>query len=87
MACAAPSFEAASSQICPASEQPADQDTLAPVALDDDSDDGVDPLLTPATVELSVLSYGECAALSCGAMVAQRALPSHALSLERPPRG
>ena len=87
VACASSLADAASSQVCPASEQPADRDSLAPIALDDDSDDGAEPVLAPAPLELSALTYGECASVSCGAIDAQRRLPSHAPSLERPPRG
>lgn len=74
-------------QICPPSEQPADEDLLAPVAINEDADDGADALLTPAAVDVRVLSSGEGGFVVSGAIAPQRALPSHAQSLERPPRG
>ena len=78
--------EAVSVELCPTSDVPASEDTLAPVALDDDSDDGADPLVTPALLHLVVLGHGEVSGTGRGILVAQRALPSHAPNLERPPR-
>ncbi len=79
------STQAPTSSACP--ESPAsDDDTLAPVALDDDSDDGADALLTPAPVEVKLQFGAVCSGLACSALAHQRALPSHAPSLERPPR-
>ena len=71
---------------CPAPDQPAEQDSLAPVALADDADDGAEPAVTPAPVEIRLLGYAGSAGIGCGTLVAQCALPSHAPNLERPPR-
>jgi len=73
-------------EFCPATDQPVSDDTLAPVPVDDDSDDSADALLAPVPVELRVLAYGADSGLDCGALAPQRALPSHAPSLDRPPR-
>lgn len=63
------------------------QDT--PADLDDDSDDGADPqpaLAATAPARLLTFTDTQGTGLECGALAAQRALPSHAASLERPPR-
>lgn len=72
-------------ELCPASDEPREQDTLAPVAMDD-SDDGCDALITPSTPRVRLLSYGEPSGAECGALASERALASHARGLERPPR-
>ena len=86
LACGSVLPESPAAEFCPATDQPVSDDTLAPVALDDDSDDGADALLAPAPLELSVLTYGIDAGIGRGALAPQRALPSHALGLDRPPR-
>ncbi len=86
MACVSASVDAAQSSLCPASEQPADDDTLAPVTAFDSEDDGAEPALTPQPVEVSLLTFAEPAAMASGVLADQRALPSHAPSLDRPPR-
>ncbi|MET0792579.1 MAG: hypothetical protein ABW061_13745 [Polyangiaceae bacterium] len=86
MACVSASTEGERIAVCPAPEQPADDDSLAPVAAFDNEDDGAEPALAPPPVELSVLTFAEPTGLGCGALAAQRALPSHAPSLDRPPR-
>ena len=78
------------SEVCPPSEPLPARDSLAPSAFDvdsdDDSDDGAEPALTQAPVDVRLLGYAEFVALGCGTLTAQRALPSHAPNLERPPR-
>jgi len=76
---------AGATEACPASDQPGEQDTLAPVALDD-LDDDVDPVVAPSPLRIRLLTEREPTGADCGALVAARALPSHAPSLERPPR-
>ena len=73
------------SELCPASDEPREEDTLAPVTMDD-SDDSVDALITPAPVRVRLLTYREPSAAECGVLAEERALPSHAPSLDRPPR-
>jgi len=73
------------SEVCPASDEPREQDTLAPVAMDD-SDDSSDAVIAPSPLHVRVLAYGEPPAKKCGVMAVERALASHAPSLERPPR-
>ena len=85
LTCSPVSVEA-DSQLCPAVPQPVEADSLSLAAVDDDSDDSADALLAPAALELNLLPCGVARGLGCGALVAQRALPSHAPSLERPPR-
>ncbi|MEI9940681.1 MAG: hypothetical protein WDO69_25995 [Pseudomonadota bacterium] len=77
--------EAGATEVCPASDQPREEDTLAPVAMDD-ADDGADALIAPTPPHIRLLAHGEASAADCGALAADRALPSHAPSLERPPR-
>jgi hypothetical protein len=74
------------SEARPSTDAPVDQDTSAVADLDDDADDGVDALIAPAPVRLVALADEAGAALGCSAWVEQRALPSHALTLDRPPR-
>ena len=84
VACAAlPDFGA--DQVCPPSDEPREEDTLAPVVMDD-SDDGVDAVLTPLTPRIRVLTHGKASGPDRGALAADRALSSHARGLERPPR-
>lgn len=84
VACAAlPGFGAA--QLCPLSDEPREEDTLAPVVMDD-SDDGADGVITPAQPRIRLLSYGGSSGAECGAWAADLALASHARDLERPPR-
>ena len=71
----------------PSSGNEGDQDSSAD--LEDDSDDSTDPLpALAARVPVRLLAFSDTkgTGLDCGALVAQRALPSHAASLERPPR-
>ncbi|MEI9954553.1 MAG: hypothetical protein WDO74_37695 [Pseudomonadota bacterium] len=77
--------EPGATEICPPSDQPHEQDTLAAVALDD-SDDDADPVVAPSAPRIRLLRDGALAATDCGALAAERALASHAPSLERPPR-
>jgi hypothetical protein len=89
MACApagAASSEQAPSALCPPSEQPESEDTLAPVDAADGEDEGAEAALTPASVELNVLFFAQPSDPRRGFVAAQRPLPSHAPSLERPPR-
>ena len=74
------------SEARPSTDAPVDPAASAVADLDDDSDDGVDALIPPATQRLVALADEAGAAVGCGAWVDQRALPSHALTLERPPR-
>ena len=74
------------SEACPPTDPLAAQDSLAPVAFDDNSDDGAEPALTPAPLEVRLLGHADSVGLGCGTLAAQRALPSHAPNLERPPR-
>ena len=71
--------------VCPADEAPPD-DTMAPVAAFDSEDDGAEPALAPPAVEISLLTFAEPVDAGAAAAAYQRALPSHAQSLERPPR-
>jgi hypothetical protein len=80
------SSEQAPSSVCPPSDQPASEDTLAPVDVADGEDDGAEALLTPSALELALPPFAEPSAAARGALAAQRPLPSHAPSLERPPR-
>jgi len=77
--------EFGASQFCPASEEPHEQDTLAAV-FSDDSDDGADALIAPTAPRIQLLTHGAATRGDRGALAAERALPSHAPSLERPPR-
>ena len=86
VACVSASVEVAESGVCPPSDHPADDDTLAPVPAFDSEDDGAEPALTPAPVEVSLLTFAEPSGEAGGVLAEQRALPSHAPSLERPPR-
>jgi hypothetical protein len=72
--------------VCPGSEEPASEDSLAPVAVDDDSDDDADPLLSARAVEVTLLTFAEPASKLRGTLASELALTSHARSLERPPR-
>lgn len=84
LACAAvPDFGA--DQLCLPSDEPREEDTLAPVAMDD-SDDGADALITPAEPRIRLLTHDKSAGADCGALAEERALSSHARGLERPPR-
>ena len=58
-----------------------------PVEVDDDQEQGSAPLMHLASVALKLPPDGESRGLLAGALVDQRALPSHAQSLDRPPRG
>ena len=84
VACAAlPDFGA--DQLCPLSDEPREEDILAPVVMDD-ADDGADALIAPPPPRIRVLKHGHAAGAERGALAADRALSSHARSLERPPR-
>lgn len=71
--------------IGPASDGPREEDSLAPVAIDD-SDDANDLVLAPSPLGVRLLTYAAPTAAECGALAAERALSSHAPNLERPPR-
>ena len=77
--------EVGGSELCPASDAPREQDTLAPVAVDD-ADDGADAAIAASGARIRLLTHDQASATDCGASAAERALPSHAPSLERPPR-
>jgi len=72
-------------EVCPADEPRDEDDTLAPVAMDD-ADDGSDAVIAPAEPRIRLLTHGRPSGDVCGALAAARALPSHAPSLDRPPR-
>ena len=81
------SSAASGTEARPSSGNEGDQDSSAD--LEDDSDDNADPLPALAArgaARLFVFTDTTGTGLECGALVAQRALPSHAASLERPPR-
>ena len=80
---ATPTAEA--TRVSPASDEPREPDALAAIDLDD-SDDDVDAVLAPSPVRIRLLTYGAALAGDSGALTAERALPSHAPSLDRPPR-
>jgi len=86
LACVDAVVQGDGTQARPASDQPAEQDSLAPVAFADDADDGAEPAVTPAAVNIRMFGEAESEGMACGTLVAQRALPSHAPNLERPPR-
>ncbi len=86
LSCVAASAEGQQATYCPAPDQPADDDTMAPVAAFDSEDDGAEPALAPSPVEVSLLTFAEPTGVRCGALADQGALPSHAPHLERPPR-
>jgi hypothetical protein len=84
VACAAlPDFGA--DQACPLSDEPREEDTLAPVVMDG-ADDGADALLSPSQPRIRLLTHHHASGAECGALAADRALSSHARGLERPPR-
>lgn len=87
VACVSASVEEQQVSACPAPDQPADDDTMAPVAAFDSEDDGAEPALAPPPVEVSLLTYAEPTGIGGVVMADQRALPSHAPSLDRPPQG
>ena len=72
-------------EACAPSEQPREQDSLAPIPVDD-SDDDSDPVIASSAPRIRLLSDGEPSGAECGSWAGERALPSHAPSLERPPR-
>ena len=72
-------------EACPPSEVPREDDSLAPVAIDD-SDDDADPVVAASPPRIRLLSHGDASGADRGALAAERALPSHAPSLDRPPR-
>lgn len=74
------------SEARPSTNAPVDQDTSAVADVDDDADDSADALIAPAPVRLVALVDEAGAALGGSAWVDQRALPSHALTFDRPPR-
>jgi hypothetical protein len=76
-----------SAEAHPCSDEPREQDALAPVAVDDSDDDAdPDPVVASTAPRIRLLSDGEPCAAECAAMEAEPSLPSHARSLERPPR-
>jgi hypothetical protein len=85
MACAAVP-DSGAEQLCPPpSDEPREEDTLAPIVTDD-ADDGADALITPPQPRIRVLTHGRTSGADRGALAADRALSSHARGLERPPR-
>ena len=75
-----------STQACPPSDnEPREEDSLAPVAVED-LDDDADPVVAPLAPRIRLLGDGQAPVAECGALAAERALPSHAPSLDRPPR-
>ncbi|HKO52399.1 MAG TPA: hypothetical protein VJV79_32050 [Polyangiaceae bacterium] len=77
--------ELGTSGVCPASEAPRENDTLAPVAVGD-WDDGADAVIAPSPLRVRLSTSRDASRNGRGALAAERALPSHAPSLERPPR-
>ncbi|HET7540286.1 MAG TPA: hypothetical protein VFK05_10465 [Polyangiaceae bacterium] len=73
-------------QVCLLADDPREEDTLAPVAVDD-ADDDTDALLAPSPPRVRLLTYRAASGLDRGALAADLALASHARGLERPPRG
>ncbi len=71
---------------CPSSGAPQDSEALACADSDDDADDATDALIATLPVHLVPLASGNFEGVGCGVAVAERALPSHAQGLERPPR-
>jgi hypothetical protein len=71
--------------VCPASDEPREHDALAPVAVDD-TDDASDAVIGSSPLRVRLLAYGDPSGTQCGILAGQRALTSHAPSLERPPR-
>jgi hypothetical protein len=65
---------------------PVDQGSMAISEADDDADDGAEALIAPAAVRLVALAPATASGLDGGARAHERALPSHAPSLDRPPR-
>jgi hypothetical protein len=72
-------------EICPVTDEPREHDSLAPLASDD-SDDANDPLVAPLPLRVRLLTCAEPSGPECGMLASDRALTSHAPSLERPPR-
>jgi hypothetical protein len=65
---------------------PVDPGSMAISEADDDADDGAEAFIAPAAVRLVALAPAAAAGLVGGARAHERALPSHAPSLDRPPR-
>lgn len=72
--------------LCASSEQSADDGTLALSAEVDDGDDDVEPALTPAALPLEVAPFIDVSAPRAAIRRAAGPLPSHAPTLDRPPR-
>jgi len=69
------------------SQTPSEQSSSSNVTLEDDSDDdGADGLIAPAFVEFALRVVPAPLTAQLGASEQQRALQSHALGLDRPPR-
>jgi hypothetical protein len=69
------------------SQAPSEQAPSTNVTLEDDSDDdGADGLIAPAGVDIALPVVPAPLAAQLGASEQQRALPSHAQGLDRPPR-
>jgi hypothetical protein len=77
--------DAGTSEICPASNEPREHDSLAPIEVDD-TDDGSDAVIVASPLRVRLLTHGAPAGKECGISAGARALTSHAPSLERPPR-
>jgi hypothetical protein len=73
-------------EACPASDGPREQAAFAPVAVDDREDDGSDVVITPSPPRVRLLTHGAPSGAERGMLARERALTSHAPSLERPPR-
>jgi hypothetical protein len=83
--CAAAGPDSAAERFCPLTDEPREDDTLAPVSMDD-SDDAADAAIAPAPPRIRLLTHGAASAADCGALAAELALSSHARGLDRPPR-
>ena len=66
--------------------EPFDDDALSPVEVDDDAEHGSAPFMPAASVALELPPNGDPGRVGCSAWVEQQPLPSHAPTLERPPR-
>lgn len=74
--------------LCESGSNSSDQDdgAFAPVDSDDDAEHGSAPLMTLPRSRVEALASAVPAGLPAGALSEQRARPSHARGLERPPR-
>jgi len=72
-------------RLCPVSDEPREQDTLAEVVWDE-SDDGAEAVIAPPEHRIRVLTPADASAADGAAHSTDRASNSHARNLERPPR-